>query len=409
MTGAPVYYKGLVFVGMSGGEFGARGSMTAYNASDGRLAWRFYTCPMPGDIGGATWSGDEWMTCGATVWSYPAIDTDDRHHVLHDVECRPVDGPRPGPEPLLVLDGRARHEDGHVPVALPDGSPRHLGLRLPVAADDVRHGGRWRRSPRRRRGLQDRLGVHARPRHRAAAPEHPREEVPAEQAAEHLADTADPVGDAFATQCADKKLFSGKAPDGKPYKIGCIFTPFDTTQFVALAPGALGGTNWPPMSFNPQTNLHLRLLRATCRPPSRPFRSAQTSHVGGQGLMGVQFALGKAKGIAAFTGQLHGDQHVDEQDRVAQGLDRRCAPTGRSRPPAASSSPGEPSGLYHAYNALTGEDALVSEARGRRQRSGRDVLRQRQAVRDDLCRRWDVLRHEPRRRGLRVRPGLGRS
>ena len=75
MTGAPVYYKGLVFVGMSGGEFGARGSMSAYNASDGRLAWRFYTCPMPGDIGGATWSGTEWMTCGATVWSYPAIDT----------------------------------------------------------------------------------------------------------------------------------------------------------------------------------------------------------------------------------------------------------------------------------------------------------------------------------------------
>ena len=123
MTGAPVYYKGLVFVGMSGGEFGARGSMSAYNASDGRLAWRFYTCPVPGDIGGATWSGDEWMTCGATVWSYPAIDTDDRHDVLHDVERRPVDGPWPGPEPLLGLDGRAGHEDGHVPVALPDGSP----------------------------------------------------------------------------------------------------------------------------------------------------------------------------------------------------------------------------------------------------------------------------------------------
>ena len=59
---------------MTGGEFGARGSMTAYDAATGKQVWRFYTCPTPGDFGGQTWPLDEWMTCGATIWNNPTID-----------------------------------------------------------------------------------------------------------------------------------------------------------------------------------------------------------------------------------------------------------------------------------------------------------------------------------------------
>src|SRR5215213_11790571 len=40
MTMAPQYYKGLVIVGVSGSEYGARGSMTAYNAKTGQRVWR---------------------------------------------------------------------------------------------------------------------------------------------------------------------------------------------------------------------------------------------------------------------------------------------------------------------------------------------------------------------------------
>ena len=45
ISGAPRVGHGLVFIGNSGGEFGGRGFISAYDADTGKLAWRFYTVP----------------------------------------------------------------------------------------------------------------------------------------------------------------------------------------------------------------------------------------------------------------------------------------------------------------------------------------------------------------------------
>src|SRR5262249_8654842 len=75
MTMAPLYYNGLVIVGVSGGEFGIRGSLTAYDSRDGQRGWRFYTVPAPDQPGGKTWpANDEWRTGGAPVWDTPSAD-----------------------------------------------------------------------------------------------------------------------------------------------------------------------------------------------------------------------------------------------------------------------------------------------------------------------------------------------
>ena len=42
-TSAPLIVKDKVLVGISGGEFGVQCHMTAYNVSDGKLAWRAYS------------------------------------------------------------------------------------------------------------------------------------------------------------------------------------------------------------------------------------------------------------------------------------------------------------------------------------------------------------------------------
>ena len=73
-TSAPLYADGKVIIGMTGGEFGARGNITALDAETGERVWRFYTCPTPGEFGGSTWGLGEWQTCGATVWGTPALD-----------------------------------------------------------------------------------------------------------------------------------------------------------------------------------------------------------------------------------------------------------------------------------------------------------------------------------------------
>jgi alcohol dehydrogenase (cytochrome c) len=66
-TGAPLVVGDLVVVGISGGEEGARGYITAYKAGTGDQVWRFYTIPKRGEKGSETWIGNAIdHGCGAT-------------------------------------------------------------------------------------------------------------------------------------------------------------------------------------------------------------------------------------------------------------------------------------------------------------------------------------------------------
>jgi alcohol dehydrogenase (cytochrome c) len=68
ITLAPLVIKNLVVIGVSGGEYGIRGFIDAYDAMSGERKWRFYTIPGPGEPGHETWEGDSWKTGGAPVW-----------------------------------------------------------------------------------------------------------------------------------------------------------------------------------------------------------------------------------------------------------------------------------------------------------------------------------------------------
>ena len=73
-TIAPIVVKDKVIVGAAGGEFGIRGFIEAYQAQDGKRAWRFYTIPGPGEPGHETWAGDSWKIGGASAWVTGAYD-----------------------------------------------------------------------------------------------------------------------------------------------------------------------------------------------------------------------------------------------------------------------------------------------------------------------------------------------
>jgi alcohol dehydrogenase (cytochrome c) len=67
-TMAPLIVKGKVMVGVSGGEFGIRGFVQAFDARSGQPVWKAYTIPGPGEPGNETWPGDSWKTGGAPAW-----------------------------------------------------------------------------------------------------------------------------------------------------------------------------------------------------------------------------------------------------------------------------------------------------------------------------------------------------
>ena len=91
-TSAPHVVKDKVLIGISGGEFGVRGSLTAYNMETGKQEWRAYSMgpdsdtlmdpektthlgkPVGKDSGTATWEGDQWKIGGGTTWGWYSYD-----------------------------------------------------------------------------------------------------------------------------------------------------------------------------------------------------------------------------------------------------------------------------------------------------------------------------------------------
>ncbi|PZQ13511.1 MAG: PQQ-dependent dehydrogenase, methanol/ethanol family [Rhodanobacter denitrificans] len=73
ITSAPLVVKGKVMIGPSGGEFGVRGFLKAFDAETGKLAWTRYSVPAPGEPGSETWPQtgewkDAWKNGGGTMW-----------------------------------------------------------------------------------------------------------------------------------------------------------------------------------------------------------------------------------------------------------------------------------------------------------------------------------------------------
>ena len=91
-TSSPHVFKDKVIIGISGGEFGVRGSVTAYNMKDGKLVWRGYSMgpdsdtlinpqkttnlgkPVGPNSGTNTWQGEQWKIGGGTTWGWYSFD-----------------------------------------------------------------------------------------------------------------------------------------------------------------------------------------------------------------------------------------------------------------------------------------------------------------------------------------------
>ena len=95
-TNAPHVFKDKVITGISGGEWGVRGFIAAYNLNDGKLAWKGYSvgpdsemlidpdktmtwtdgkmAPVGKDSSLKTWKGDQWKIGGGTTWGWYSYD-----------------------------------------------------------------------------------------------------------------------------------------------------------------------------------------------------------------------------------------------------------------------------------------------------------------------------------------------
>jgi quinohemoprotein ethanol dehydrogenase len=248
ITSAPLYYDGMVYSGIAGGEFGVRGRLTALDAKTGEILWRWYTLPGPGEIGSDTWPAgtDHAMRGGATIWNTPALDPDLGLVYFATGNCGPdYDGSmREGDNlfcaSMVALKAKTgeyawhfqqvHHDIWDYDAASPmvmfdtviDGQPRK-GI-----AEAGRTG--WVYILDRTNG-KPLIGIDEKP-----VPQDPRQKTAKTQPI--------PRGDATVPQCAE--LLPGYD------KAGCIFDTFWETA-VLLQPSGIGGTNWSPMPYSPDT------------------------------------------------------------------------------------------------------------------------------------------------------------
>jgi alcohol dehydrogenase (cytochrome c) len=247
ITSAPLYFDGIVYSGISGGELGIRGRLTALDAQTGQILWRAFTVPAPGEIGSDTWpaGSDAAMRGGAPIWNTPALDP--RLELIYfatgnagpDYDGSIREGDNLFTASIMALKAKTgeyvwhfqevHHDiwdyDAASPVVLFDtvinGQPRK-GI-----AEAGKTG--WVYLLDRTDG-KPLIGIDERP-----VPQEPRQKTAKTQPY--------PRGDATVPQCADPR---------PGIKTGCIFEPF-WDEPVALQPSGQGGTNWSPMPYSPDT------------------------------------------------------------------------------------------------------------------------------------------------------------
>ena len=74
MTVAPLVADGVVITGISGAEFGTRGFIDGWDPETGKRLWRTHTIPSPEEPGGDTWKGDTWKLGGGSTWITGSYD-----------------------------------------------------------------------------------------------------------------------------------------------------------------------------------------------------------------------------------------------------------------------------------------------------------------------------------------------
>ena len=235
-TSGPLVVKDKVLVGTSGGDDGVRGFVSAIDAETGKLAWRFWTIPGPGEPGSASWPGDAYLHGCGTTWMPGTFDPE-----LNTIywgtsnPCPDFDGdPRPGDDlytdSVIALDpdtGKLKWYFQFTPHDLFD----YDATETPVLIDTVYAG-----QPRKLLAEANRNGFF------------------------YVLDRTD--GKFLSAVRFAEKLNWAKGIDEKGRPIRTEVMP--TAEGTRVCPGFTGVTNWYSPSYNPETQLFYFLVTENC-------------------------------------------------------------------------------------------------------------------------------------------------
>ncbi len=232
MTLAPLVAEGVVMIGASGGEFGIRGFVAAYDTETGKPAWKTYMVPAPGEPGSETWpKGDQWKTGGAPVWVTGNYDPATRLAYWGTGNGGPWMGDqRPGDNlytaSTVAVDVRSGQIRGHFQYH-PNDSWDWDEVSPPILVD-------YRRGGRTVKGLVN---------------------VARNGYLWFLERGAGPIGFIQGLPYVRQTVFKSLDPKtGRP-DVDPDRKPATGRKVDNICPSHWGGKNWPPIAFSPKTRM----------------------------------------------------------------------------------------------------------------------------------------------------------
>ena len=267
ITSAPLYYDGRVYVGGSGGEYGVRGRLTALDAKTGKIEWKSYTIPAPGEEGGNTWpKNGSYKHGGAGIWNTPTVDPKTKTLYFSTSNAAPDwngaerQGDNKWAASILAMDAetgkikwgyqQVHHDlwdyDSPSPTVLMDGEMN--GEQVEAVGEPSKTGWVY---------LLDRnTGKPVYPIPEVKVPQDPANKTSATQP-EPTMPPFSPIQTSSGSVKVVEESLAGTKPVQKvvPTK---IFQPMSTDpNTVNLTPNsAVGGDNWPPSSYDPEKNMY---------------------------------------------------------------------------------------------------------------------------------------------------------
>jgi PQQ-dependent dehydrogenase (methanol/ethanol family) len=246
-TSAPLVVKDMVVAGVSGGDIGVRGFLSAFKADTGEQVWRHFVVPKPGEPGSETWQGTAlaeyggggatWMTgtydpeTDTVFWGtgnpYPSMNGDERL------------GDNLYTDAVLALDpdaGRLKWHYQFTPHDLYDWDGGQTSMVLNTNY----------------RGRDRKLLVQANRNGFLYVIDRTNGEL------------------LLAEKLVDKVTWAtGIGDDGRPILVPGMEPARDGTK---VCPNVLGAANWPSVAFNPATKLFYVNTREACGIYSKPPR-----------------------------------------------------------------------------------------------------------------------------------------
>jgi quinohemoprotein ethanol dehydrogenase len=268
ITSAPLYYNGMVYVGGSGGEYGIRGRLTALDAKTGKIEWRFWTTPGPGEIGHNTWpkGTDAWKHGGASIWNTPTVNPETGILYFSTSNASPwVGDAREGENlftaSIVALDAETGKYKWHYQMVHHDlwdfdaPSPTVLfkgemnGEEVEAVGEPEKTGWVYL--------LDQKTGKPIYPIPEVKVPQDPSQKTWPTQPEPTMPPFSPTTASPEAIANAEAAVASSKP---RPKIVGSkVFTPqsSDPTVINLGANSATGGNNWPPSSYNPEENIYV--------------------------------------------------------------------------------------------------------------------------------------------------------